>query len=169
MVDEISKYDSERPEPRIFSRRRRKKIRCDESPRFYFCFLFKFNNFQHNTIRLMHFSTFVSQINELRERISRLIKNQKAKLKKAPRWCLMWHFCVVFLWIFFFFVHLPVNLPNSSNISSLPFDFGMLPTKRRRLGTLTFIFKHLPGLISKLSSCSVKMMGREEEKIKIIK
>lgn len=54
-------------------------------------------------------------------------------------------FCFVLILCF---VNLPVNLPNSSKISSLPFDFGMLPTKRRRFGTLTFIFKHLPGLIS---------------------
>lgn len=85
-----------------------------------------------------------------------LSKNQKAKLGKLPR-----RFVTLFLVCRLsgrrrslnFEFHLPVNLPNSSNISSLPFDFGMLPTKRRRLGTLTFIFKHLPGLISKLSSC----------------
>lgn len=51
--------------------------------------------------------------------------------------------------------YLPVNLPNSSNISSLPFDFGILPTKRRRFGTLMLIFKHFPVLISKLSSCGL--------------
>lgn len=43
---------------------------------------------------------------------------------------------------------LPVNLPNSSKISSLPFDFGMFPTKRRRFGTLMLIFRFFPGLIS---------------------
>lgn len=49
---------------------------------------------------------------------------------------------------FDFCFHLPVNLPNSSSISSLPFDLGMFPTKRRRFGTLMLIFKHLPGFIS---------------------
>lgn len=48
---------------------------------------------------------------------------------------------------------LPVNLPNSSSISSLPLDFGMLPTKSRRFGTLMLIFRVFPGLISWLSSC----------------
>lgn len=43
---------------------------------------------------------------------------------------------------------LPASLPNSSSISSLPFDLGMFPTKSRRFGTLMLIFKHLPGLIS---------------------
>jgi hypothetical protein len=46
------------------------------------------------------------------------------------------------------FLTLPVNLPNSSNISSLPLDLGMLPTKRRRFGTLMLTFSVLPGLIS---------------------
>lgn len=93
------------------------------------------------------------------------IKNQKAKLNKAftVNVSHVTFFCVGFnLRWFFVCFHLPVNLPNSSNISSLPFDFGMLPTKRRRLGTLTFIFKHLPGLISKLSSCC-GTKGREEK------
>lgn len=45
-------------------------------------------------------------------------------------------------------VHLPVDLLNSSRISSLPFDFGMLPTKSRRFGTLMFTFRLLLGLIS---------------------
>lgn len=53
---------------------------------------------------------------------------------------------------------LPVNLPNSSSISSLPFDFGMFPTKRRRFGTLMLIFSVLPGLISWLSNCWLKIM-----------
>lgn len=48
----------------------------------------------------------------------------------------------------FRFINLPVSLPNSSKISSLPFDLGIFPTNRRRFGTLIFIFRHLPGFIS---------------------
>lgn len=43
---------------------------------------------------------------------------------------------------------LPVNLPNSSSISSLPLDLGMLPTKSRRFGTLILILRVFPGFIS---------------------
>lgn len=125
----------------------------------------------------------VVDISQVRSRLCfRDVKNQKAEqFKKAPRFNVTFCLCcwydffiyfflilalmVFFVWIFPFWFHLPVSLPNSSNISSLPFDLGMLPTKRRRLGTLTFIFKHLPGLISKLSSCSVNVCGeRRREK-----
>ena len=48
---------------------------------------------------------------------------------------------------------LPVTLLNSSMISILPLDLGMLPTKRRRLGTLTLIFRCRPPFISKSFNC----------------
>lgn len=48
---------------------------------------------------------------------------------------------------------LPVTLLNSSMISAWPLDLGMLPTKRRRLGTLTFTFRCRPPFISILFSC----------------
>jgi hypothetical protein len=35
----------------------------------------------------------------------------------------------------------------------LPLDLGMLPTKRRRFGTLTLIFRCRPPFISKSFSC----------------
>lgn len=47
---------------------------------------------------------------------------------------------------------LPDNLLNSSNISSFPLDFGIFPTKRRKLGTLILTFNDFPGFISKLSN-----------------
>lgn len=50
-------------------------------------------------------------------------------------------------------VVLPVTLLNSSMISALPLDLGMLPTNRRRFGTLTLIFRCLPPFISKSFSC----------------
>lgn len=50
-------------------------------------------------------------------------------------------------------VVLPVTLLNSSMISILPLDLGMLPTNRRRLGTLTLIFRCRPPFISKSFSC----------------
>lgn len=46
------------------------------------------------------------------------------------------------------FSNLPESFENSSCISSLLFDLGMLPTKSRKFGTLILIFKHFPGLIS---------------------
>lgn len=54
---------------------------------------------------------------------------------------------------------LPVNLPNSSSISSLPLDLGMLPTKSRRFGTLILILRVFPALISWLSSCGKNNKG----------
>lgn len=48
---------------------------------------------------------------------------------------------------------LPVTLLNSSMISALLFDLGMLPTNRRRLGTLMFTFRCLPPFISISFNC----------------
>lgn len=48
---------------------------------------------------------------------------------------------------------LPVTLLNSSMISVLPLDLGMLPTKRRRFGTLTLIFRCRPPFISISFNC----------------
>lgn len=62
---------------------------------------------------------------------------------------------------------LPVNLPNSSSISSLPLDLGMLPTKSRRFGTLILILRVFPGFISWLSSCGKNNKGKILKKISI--
>ena len=48
---------------------------------------------------------------------------------------------------------LPVNFLISSSISSLPFDFGILPRNKRVFGSLTFILRLLPSAISYESSC----------------
>jgi len=45
-------------------------------------------------------------------------------------------------------ISLPESLSNSLAISSRDFDFGILPTKSRVLGTETFTFSALPGAIS---------------------